>query len=113
MQQDNPRESDRVVETKQRVLEFTHRFLGRLEAPEAPETPVETHVHPVENPQMVYSELHLKKDHELVVRSMVGSVFLDATYYDFSSGTSMSLFGNMSLDLLAELVNRVIDEHSE
>lgn len=110
MPQDNPHESDRVLETRQRVLEFTHRFLDRLEAPE---TPVETHVHPIENPQMVYSELHLKKDHELIVRSMVGSVFLDVTYYDFSSSTSMGLFGNMSLDLLAELVNRVMDEHSE
>lgn len=110
MPQDNPHESDRVLETKQRVLDFTRRFLDRLEGPEPH---LETHEHPIDNPHMVYSELWVKKGHKLVVRSMVGSGFLDVSYFYFSSDSSVHLFGNMSTDLLAELVNRVIDEYSE
>ena len=107
MQQDNPRDSGKVAETKQRVYDFASRFLS------GQEIPVETYVHPVNNPQIVCSELYVKKDHKLVVRSMVdSSEFLDVSYFDFSSSTSVHIHGNMSPDFLAELVNRVIDEHS-
>lgn len=107
MKQENPRDSDQVVKTKQRVFGFARRFLS------GQETSVETYVHPVDKPQIVCSELYVKKDHKLVVRSMVGSSgFLDVSYFDFSSSTSVHIHGNMSTDFLAELVNRVIDEHS-